>query len=51
MSRLTRRVATLNKGGGAPDTIIVSGQTLTLLFGRDSAPLQGRDGQYLYGRA
>lgn len=40
----------LSKGGGVPEFITVNGVLAQLLIGQDSRPLQGGDGQYLYGR-
>lgn len=34
---------------GIPDTLVINGVVMRLLLGADMQPLQGYDGQYLYG--
>lgn len=36
---------------GVGEYVVINGVLGRLLMGRDNQPLQGRDGQYLYGRA
>lgn len=45
-----RLVATVARSKGVAEYLIIDGVLARLLIGADSQPLQGADGQYLYGR-